>query len=143
MQGHFKVAVNKYYRNLREIRVDDSSAFELGQEISSDMLFQIGDFVNIAGTSKGRGFAGVMKRWGFGGGRKTHGSRSQRIPGSIGTSATPGRVMKGRKLPGRMGCQRLTVKNLKIIDVRPEVNLIALKGNIPGGSNGIIEITKI
>jgi len=143
MQGHFKTSGDRCFRNLREVHVDDSSAFELGQEITADMLFQIGDVVNVAGKSKGRGFAGVMKRWGFGGGRKTHGSRSHRIPGSIGSSATPGRVMKGKKMPGRMGNQRLTVKNLKVIDIRPEVNLIALKGSVPGSSNGIIEITKI
>ena len=142
LQGHFEKAGEKYYRCLREFRVKDSSEFELGQEIKSD-IFNIGEFVKISGNSKGRGFSGVMKRWGFSGGRKTHGSRSHRVPGSIGQTATPGRVYKGKKLPGRMGCQKTTIKNLRILDIRPEIDLIAIKGSLPGGTNNIIEITKI
>jgi large subunit ribosomal protein L3 len=142
LRGHFKVAGEKYYSHLREIKVNDASEFELGQEIKAD-IFQIGDSVNVSGKSKGRGFSGVMKRWGFSGGRKTHGSRSHRIPGSIGASATPGKVFKGKKMPGRMGYQRTTLKNLKVLDVRPEMNIIALKGTLPGSRNTIIEISKI
>jgi large subunit ribosomal protein L3 len=142
LKGHFKAAGNKYFSFLREIRVEDSSEFELGQEIKSD-IFHIGEIVKVTGKSKGRGFAGVMKRWRFGGGRKTHGSRSHRVPGSIGQSATPGRVYKGKKMPGRMGFQNTTIKNLKVLDVRPEMDLIALKGTLPGGQNSIIEISKI
>lgn len=142
LRGHFKAAGGRFFAFLREIQVEDSSEFELGQEIKSD-IFQIGDVVKVTGKSKGRGFAGVMKRWGFGGGRKTHGSRSHRIPGSIGQSATPGRVYKGKKMPGRMGFQNTTIKNLKVLDVRPEMDLIALKGSLPGGQNTIIEISKI
>jgi large subunit ribosomal protein L3 len=100
--GHFKSAGEGCFAHLREIEVEDSDSFELGQEIKSD-VFNVGDVVHVSGISKGRGFAGVMKRWGFSGGRKTHGSRSHRIPGSIGCSATPGRVNKGKKLPRQDG----------------------------------------
>jgi large subunit ribosomal protein L3 len=99
--------------------------------------------IHVSGISKGRGFAGVMKRWGFSGGRKTHGSRSHRVPGSIGCSATPGRVTKGKKLPGRMGYQRVTIKNLKIVDVRPEMDVVLVKGAVPGGPNSPVEVSKV
>ena len=142
LKGHFKAAGKKFFSHLREIRVGDANEFELGQEIKAD-IFQIGDSVTVSGKSKGRGFSGVMKRWGFGGGRKTHGSRSHRIPGSIGSSATPSKVARGKKMPGRMGYQRTTLKNLKVLDVRPDMNVIALKGALPGSRNSIIEISKI
>ena len=142
LKGHFKAAGDIFFRYLTEIRVDDAAEFELGQEIKSD-IFEIGDVVQVSGKSKGRGFAGVMKRWGFSGGRKTHGSRSHRVPGSIGMSATPGRVFKGKKLPGRMGNQRVTIKNLEILDLRPEQDVIALKGSVPGSRNSLVEIVKI
>ena len=141
MKGHFKSAGNKYFAHLREIRVTDADKFELGQEIKAD-IFQIGESVKVAGRSKGRGFSGVIKRWGFSGGKDTHGCRSHRVPGSIGMSATPSRVFKGKKLPGRMGYQRVTMKNLKVLDVRPEMDIITLKGTLPGSRNTIIEITK-
>ena len=96
----------------------------------------------MRGLSKGRGFAGVMKRWGFSGGNKTHGSRSHRIPGSIGCSATPGKVQKGKKMPGRMGYQHVTIKNLKVVDVRPEMDLILVQGAVPGAPNNFLEIWK-
>ena len=142
LKGHFKAAGDFFFRYLTEIRVDDAAAFEVGQEIKSD-IFEIGDVVQVSGRSKGRGFAGVMKRWGFSGGRKTHGSRSHRVPGSIGMSATPGRVFKGKKLPGRMGNQKVTIKNLEILDLRPEQDVIALKGSVPGSRNSLVEIVKI
>jgi large subunit ribosomal protein L3 len=94
----------------------------------------------VSGTSKGRGFSGVVKRWGFSGGDTSHGTRSHRVPGSVGASATPSRVMKGRKLPGRMGYQRVTVKNLMVIDVIREKNLILVKGAVPGSKGGLLEI---
>jgi len=141
MRGHFKRAGDRFFSFLREIRVDNADSFELGQEIKAD-IFQIGDIVNVSGRSKGRGFTGVMKRWGFSGGRKTHGSRAHRVPGSIGASATPGRVFKGKKMPGRMGYQKTTIKNLKVLDVRPEMDIIALKGTLPGSRNSIVEIIK-
>ena len=142
LKGHFKKAGNRYFSHLKEIKVDRADEFELGQEIKAD-IFKIGDSVTVAGRSKGRGFSGVTKRWGFSGGRKTHGSRSHRVPGSIGASATPSRVLKGKKLPGRMGYQKTTVKNLTILDVRPEMNVVAIKGTLPGSSDNIIEIIKI
>jgi len=141
LKGHQKAAGDKLFRYLREIRIDNSDEYEIGQEITAD-IFQIGDIVTVAGKSKGRGFAGVMKRWGFKGGRKTHGSRSHRVPGSIGMSATPARVIKGKKMPGRMGYQRTTIKNLKVVDVRTDINLIALKGSLPGSADTLIEISR-
>ena len=141
LKGQFKDAVGRFFTTLREIRVDDPEAFELGQEIKSD-IFNIGELVNVRGLSKGRGFAGVMKRWGFSGGKKTHGSRSHRIPGSIGCSATPGKVIKGKKMPGHMGNQYVTIKNLRVVDVRPEMDLILVKGAVPGASNNFLEIWK-
>ncbi len=143
IKGHQKAAGDKFYYYLREIRVNDTKEYEIGQAITAADVVQIGDKVMVSGKSKGRGYAGVMKRWGFGGGRKTHGSRSHRIPGSIGANTTPGRVIKGRKLPGRMGYERITVKNLKVLDVRPDTNLIALKGPLPGCDNSIIEICRL
>jgi large subunit ribosomal protein L3 len=142
LSGHFKSAGEGFFTHLREIKVEDADIFELGQEIRSD-IFNIGDLVHVSGISKGRGFSGVMKRWGFSGGRKTHGSRSHRIPGSIGCSATPGRVNKGKKFPGRMGYQRVTIKNLKVVDVRPEMDVILVKGAVPGGPNSPVEVSKV
>jgi large subunit ribosomal protein L3 len=142
LKGHFKAAGDRHFRHLREIRVENVDDFDLGQEIKAD-IFNIGELVHVSGKSKGRGFSGVIKRWGFSGGKETHGCRSHRIPGSIGMSATPGRVVKGKKLPGRMGYQKTTVKNLKILDVRPEMDIIAIKGALPGSRNGIVEIRKI
>jgi large subunit ribosomal protein L3 len=140
--GHFKSAGKGFFAHLREIEVEDSDNFELGQEIKSD-IFNVGDVVHVSGISKGRGFTGVTKRWGFSGGRKTHGSRSHRVPGSIGCSATPGRVNKGKKFPGRMGYQRVTIKNLKVVDVRPEMDVVLVKGAVPGGPNSPVEVSKI
>lgn len=139
--GHFQAAGAGCFSHVKEIRVDEPEEFELGQEIASD-IFQVGDRIHVSGSSKGRGFAGVMKRWGFSGGRKTHGSRSHRVPGSIGCSAAPGRVVKGKKLPGRMGTQRVTVKNLRVVDVRPELGVVLVQGAVPGSRNSIVEICK-
>ncbi len=142
MKGHFKAAGDKAFRYLKEIRVESPNQFELGQELSAD-VFAIGEKVAVRGRSKGRGFAGVVKRWGFSGGKDTHGCRAHRVPGSIGTNTTPGRVVKGRRLPGRMGFRNLTVRNLKVLDVRPEMNVIALVGAVPGSRNTVIEVTKL
>jgi large subunit ribosomal protein L3 len=142
LKGHLKAAGAKVFRYLKEIRVESPDQFELGQELRAD-IFAIGEKVAVTGKSKGRGFAGVVKRWGFSGGKDTHGCRAHRIPGSIGTNTTPGRVVKGRKLPGRMGFHQLTVRNLKVVDVRPELNVIALVGAVPGSRNSVIEVTKL
>ncbi len=142
IKGHLQKAGGRFFNNLREIKVENTDSYELGQEIDSN-IFQPGDLVNVTGKSKGRGFAGVMKRWGFSGGRKTHGSKSHRIPGSIGTNTTPGRVIKGRRLPGRMGFQNTKIKNLRVIDIRPEYQIIAIKGSLPGALSTIMEISKV
>ena len=137
--GHFKAAGRGGFRVLREFRVDNPETYELGQEITSE-IFDIGDRVTVSGISKGRGFSGVVRRWGFSGGDTAHGCRSHKVPGSIGASATPSRVMKGRKLPGRMGYQRVTLKNLRVVDVIREENLILVKGAVPGSNGGVIEL---
>jgi large subunit ribosomal protein L3 len=137
--GHFKAAGKGGFRVLREFRVDNPETYELGQEITGE-IFDIGDRVTVSGTSKGRGFSGVVRRWGFSGGDTSHGCRSHRVPGSIGASATPSRVMKGKKMPGRMGYQRVTVKNLRVVDVIREENLILVKGAVPGSKGGLVEL---
>jgi large subunit ribosomal protein L3 len=137
--GHFKAAEKGGFAFLREIKVDDVDSFELGQEINSE-IFTVGDSVTVRGISKGRGFTGVVKRWGFSGGDTSHGCRSHKVPGSIGASATPSRVMKGKKLPGRMGYQRVTVKNAKVVDVVQEKNLILVKGAVPGSRGSMLEV---
>jgi len=142
LKGHFEAAGKGCFAHVREIRVENTDEFELGHELKSD-IFAAGDTIHVSGLSKGRGFSGVMKRWGFSGGKKTHGSRSHRIPGSIGCSASPGRVQKGKKLPGRMGNQRVTIKNLKVVDVRPEMDVVLVKGAVPGSRNSLVEVVKV
>lgn len=142
LRGHLKKAGEKLYRHLSELRVEKADEFEIGQEIKAD-IFSIGETVSVSGKTKGRGFMGVVKRWGFHGGKDTHGTRSHRVPGSIGSNTDPGRVFKGKKMPGRMGFERRTIKNLVVLDVRPEMDVIAIKGAIPGSKNSILEVTKI
>jgi len=139
MTGHFKKAGKGGFSFLREIKVDDIDSFEVGQEIGSD-IFDVGDLINARGITKGMGFAGVVKRWGFSGGNKTHGSRSHNVPGSIGACATPSRVMKGKKLPGRMGNEFKTVKNLEVVDILKERDLILIKGGVPGSKGNFLEL---
>jgi large subunit ribosomal protein L3 len=138
LQGHFRKADKGFFRILRELR-GDVSGFELGQELRVD-AFKAGDYVDIIGTSKGKGYAGVVKRHGFSGGRATHGSMFHRAPGSIGASAEPSRVFKGQRLPGHMGCERNTVQNMQVLIVRPDDNAILVKGSIPGGKQGVVLI---
>lgn len=140
LQGHFRKADKGSFRFVREFAVA-SESYEVGQEITAD-IFKNGDYVDIVGTSKGKGFQGVIKRHGFGGGRATHGSMHHRAPGSIGASADPSRVFKGTKLPGRMGNVRKTIQSLQIWQVRSDRNLILLKGAVPGGKNGFLLIKK-
>ena len=129
-------------RHLREVKADDVGEFELGQQISVD-IFEPGELVDVIGKSKGRGFAGVMKRHGFGGGPRTHGQSDRaRAPGSIGGGTTPGRVFKGLKMAGHMGNSRITVKNLEVVQVDPERNLLLLKGGVPGAPNGLLVIRR-
>ena len=139
--GHFKKSGKGPFAVLREVRVDDVGEFELGQEVSAD-IFQVGELVHVAGRSKGKGFAGTIKRWNFSRGPMSHGGMNKRPPGSIGCSASPSRVIKGRKMPGQMGNRRETVKGLMVVDVRPEENIILIRGAVPGGRNGVVFIKK-
>jgi large subunit ribosomal protein L3 len=139
--GHLKKTGDKGFRVLREFRTDDAESVEPGATIGID-IFAIGDKVNISGISKGRGFQGTIKRHGFSRGPETHGSRNHRKPGSIGNSAWPGRVFKGKKLPGHMGTNRETIKNLTIVDIKHEDNLLLVKGPVPGFKTGILEVQK-
>lgn len=142
LAGHFKKSGENLFAFMREFPVDKPAEYKLGQSITLDM-FKVGERVDIVGISKGRGFSGVIKRHGFHGGKKTHGSHSHRIPGSIGCSAWPAKVIKGKKMPGQYGNDRKTLRNIEIVDIRPEENLILLKGAIPGARSGIVEIKKL
>ncbi len=127
---------------LREVRVVNPSAYELGQKVDVS-LFQVGDRVDITGTSKGKGFAGVVKRHGFRGGVRTHGQTDRtRAPGSIGGGTTPGRVRKGLRMAGRMGGRRVTVQGLCIVEVDPERNLILVRGSVPGSKGSLLQVRK-
>jgi large subunit ribosomal protein L3 len=136
MQGHCKKADKGCFKKLAEFR-EKVDTFGIGQEIGVS-LFKTGDLVDIVGVTKGKGFAGVIKRHGFGGGRATHGSMFHRAPGSIGASAEPSRVFKGQKLPGHMGCERKTVQNLTVVAVYPDRNLMLVKGAVPGNRRGYV-----
>lgn len=141
LQGHFKKSGDKCFQHVREFVVENPEDYNLGQEITVDM-FKVGDRVDVVGTTKGRGFAGVIKRYGFHRGPMTHGSRNVRRPGSIGCSAWPAKVIKGKKMPGRYGNDRKTVRNLEIVDVRPEENVILVKGAVPGADSGLMAVNK-
>lgn len=138
--GHFKKSDSKGYYFVREFRVSDSAEYTVGQDIALDAVLKVGDIVDIQGISKGKGFQGVIKRYGFAGGGAGHGSNFHRAPGSIGCSASPGRVFKGKKMPGRMGNDTVLRKNVIVIDVRSEENVVLLKGPLPGAKNGLLKI---
>lgn len=138
-RGHFQKAGEGVSRITKEFRVEDTKNYQLGQQISLE-IFQVGDRVKVTGVSKGKGFAGVMKRHGFHGGPATHGSMFHRAPGSIGASAYPHRVFKGKKLPGHMGNQRVTVAGIQVMEVREDKGVLVLKGAIPGSKNSIVTI---
>jgi large subunit ribosomal protein L3 len=140
MAGHLQKSDSKGFYFVREFRVNDSSAYQVGQEISLDAVVKVGDKVDVQGTSKGRGFQGVIKRHGFSGGGSGHGSMFHRAPGSIGCSAYPSRVIKGKKLPGRMGNDSVLRKNVIVVDIRTEENVVLLKGPLPGAKNGLLKI---
>ncbi|MBE0480732.1 MAG: 50S ribosomal protein L3 [Dehalococcoidia bacterium] len=130
------------FRYLREFRVENPAEFEVGQRFDVS-IFQPGDRVDVVGVSKGRGFAGGVKRHHFAGGPKTHGqSDRHRAPGSIGSGTTPGRVLKGLRMAGHMGDERVTVKNIEVYKIDPDRNVILLKGAVPGAKNGLLEIRK-
>ncbi|HDH97847.1 50S ribosomal protein L3 [Thermovirga sp.] len=129
-------------RWLREFRVESVEGYEIGQEIRVD-IFEKGEKVNVTGKSKGKGYAGVMKRHNFAGGPASHGSsKFHRQPGSAGGSSFPGHIFKGKTMPGRLGNERVTVKGLTVVDLDPENNLLLIKGAIPGPRNGLVMIHK-
>ena len=142
MIGHFKKADRGAFSCLRELRADNIDEYNLGDQITCDSVFKSGDIVDVTGTSKGKGFQGVVKRWGFAGGRATHGSKFHRAPGAIGMSAWPARVLKGKKMPGQMGNVRVTQQGLEIVEVRPEQNLVLVKGAVPGPNQGLLLLNK-
>ena len=138
--GHLKTNNLPPVRTLREFRTNKLDGINAGDEINAS-VFEVGEFVDVIGTSKGKGFAGAMKRWGFGGGPMTHGqSDRQRSPGSSGSGTTPGRVFKGKKRPGRMGNVRVTSSHIRVALVDSERNLIGVQGSVPGAKGGTVVI---
>ena len=127
---------------IREFRVDDVADYEVGQTVSLTDLFSAGDLVDVTGVSKGKGFAGHIKRHNFHRGPKTHGSDHHREPGSIGPGTTPGRVYKGMKMAGHMGDERVTVKKVRVVRTDPERNLLLVNGSLPGSRNSLILVEK-
>ena len=141
MLGHFQKAGKGAFRVLQEIRLDGGDPVEVGSEIKVD-IFKEGDVVDVTGHSKGRGFTGVVKRWGFRGGRATHGSMFHRAPGSIGASAYPSRVIKNMKMGGHYGNERVTTLNLRVMGVQPEKNLLLVRGAVPGAKNSLVYVRR-
>lgn len=138
-KGHFDKANVDYKRYVQEFRVEDVEAYEIGQELKVD-IFAAGDRIDISGVSKGKGFQGVIKRHNQSRGPEAHGSRYHRRPGSMGASAHPSRVFKGKNLPGQMGNVNVTVQNLEIVRVDSERNLLLIKGAVPGPKSGLLTI---
>lgn len=141
-RGHFQKSGGKCYAFIKEVGVENPEEYSPGQVLGLD-FFQVGERIDVIGTSKGRGFSGVKKRHGFSGMRATHGVKGHRVPGSIGCSAWPSKVIKGKKLPGQYGMERKTARNLEIVDIRPEDNLILIKGAVPGYRDGIVILNKL
>jgi len=141
LQGHFKKSGDQCFHFMKEFSVENPADFNIGQELTVEM-FKVGERVDVVGTTKGRGFSGVIKRHGFHRGPMTHGSRNIRRPGSVGCSAWPARIIKGKKMPGQYGNDRKTVRNLEIIDIRSDDNLILVKGAVPGAESGLVSVNK-
>lgn len=139
MAGHFAKQGVEPVRYLREVHVADAAEHTVGEEVTVANFAEVKK-VDVTGTSKGKGFAGVMRRYGFGGGPGGHGAHFHRAPGSVGQCAYPSRVFKGVRLPGHMGCDTVTTKNLEVVRVDEDMNLIMLKGAVPGGKNGVVRI---
>lgn len=141
-KGHLDKAGRGYFRELRELRLDTAADYKVGDDLTVS-VFAAGDKVKVTGTSIGKGFAGVMKRWNFRGLKATHGTeKAHRSGGSIGHNTEPGKVMKGKKMAGHMGNRTVTVLNLEIVDIRPEMNLILVRGQVPGPRNGVVMVRK-
>ena len=142
LRGHFAKAGAGLFRTLREIRLDGPAAHEVGQTLTAE-LFAAGDKVKVTGTSLGKGYQGVMRRWNFKGSKDTHGcEKVHRSGGSIGNNTFPGHVFKGKKMAGQWGAERVTVQNLTVVDVRPEDNVILVRGSVPGPKNGFVLVRK-
>jgi large subunit ribosomal protein L3 len=139
MAGHFAKAGVEPKKYLREVRVDDSSQYHVGDEVTVEHFAET-KRVDVTGTSKGKGFAGVMKRYNFKGGPGGHGSHFHRVPGSVGQCATPSRVFKGLRLPGHMGDERVTMRNLEVVSIDTDQNLIIVKGAVPGGKGALLTV---
>lgn len=140
--GHFRKAGQGAFAHLRELRAESVDAFQVGDQVTCDAVFKAGDVIDVTGTSKGKGYQGVVRRWHFAGGPGGHGSNFHRLPGSIGCSAWPSRVFKGMRMAGQMGNRRITTQNLTVVEVRPEQNLILVKGAIPGPNQGLVILRK-
>lgn len=141
LEGHFKKAGVAPKRSLREYRVEAVDDYALGQEIKVD-VFEKGDFVDVQGTSKGKGFQGIIARYNGARGPMTHGSRNKRKPGSIGACADPARVIKGKRLPGHGGAQAVTVQNIEVVGIDADKNVLLVKGAVPGAKGGLLSISK-
>lgn len=139
IEGHFKKAKVAPQKYLAELLLANGENYELGQVLTVES-FTVGERADVTGVSKGKGFQGVVKRWGFKGGPKSHGSHFRRAPGSVGASATPSRVVKGKKMPGQMGNARVSVQNLEVVQVDSDKNLLFLKGAVPGSKGGLLMI---
>jgi large subunit ribosomal protein L3 len=139
LKGHFQKAGVKPQRVLRELRVDDAAAYKVGDVIDVK-AFEGAELVDVSGTSKGRGFAGTIKRHHFQRGRKTHGNSNYRAPGSVGNCATPSRIFRGKRMPGRLGGVSTTARNLRLVQVDAENNLLFIRGAVPGANQGIVFI---
>ncbi|MBI4202594.1 MAG: 50S ribosomal protein L3 [Chloroflexi bacterium] len=138
-EGHLKRAGGKF-PHLKEFPASDAVAVQVGQKVDAS-IFKAGDLVDVTGITKGRGYAGVVKRHGFKGGPKTHGqSDRQRAPGSIGSGTTPGKVIKGLRMSGHYGVEQVTVRNIKVVRVDPQRNLLLLRGAVPGASRGVVTV---
>ena len=137
--GHFDAAGVEPGRRLVELRLDDVSEIEVGQEFAADVL-EAGEKVDVTAVSKGKGFAGVMKRHNFAGLKASHGVRGHRAPGSIGACATPSRVFKGKKMPGRMGAEKVTTLNLTVVEADAEREVLLVRGSVPGPKGGVVVV---
>ena len=141
-KGHQVKAGKGYFYNLREVQCDDVAAVEVGQEVKANEVFAKGDKIRITGISKGRGFASVIRRHGFGGLPGSHGSLILNETGSIGTNTSPGKVIKNKKMPGQYGNKQVTVKGLKVVDILEDKNLIAIRGAVPGSKGQLVILRK-
>lgn len=139
LKGHYDKAGVEYKKVLREFPLADGEEYNVGDELKVD-IFEVGDKVDVTGTSKGKGTAGLIKRHNFGRGRETHGSKFHRMPGGMGAASFPGRVWKGHRMMGRMGNERVTVQNLEIVRVDAENNFLLVKGAVPGPKNGLVRV---